>query len=114
MIPELLEAATAAAVGCTTSRSTLLCLIERKTTVKGPDVNTLQPAATANSNRQAGSPTFEVASGLTPVSNKFASMDRIDEEMRCPVTEVCTISTHPPSEGDATTVGKPASIRPST
>ena len=91
------EAVIAGAVGFTTSRTVLHRSIEGET-VPGTDADALELLTIAKSMRDAGSAVFEVASDLAPESNEFAWMDRIIDEMKCPVTYACVQNDVDPSQ----------------
>ena len=82
------EAISAGAVGFTTSRTVLHRSIEGET-VPGTNADALELLTIAKSMCEAGSAVFEVATDLAPESNEFSWMDRIIDEMKCPVTYAC-------------------------
>ncbi|MFT4562078.1 MAG: N-acyl-D-amino-acid deacylase [Gammaproteobacteria bacterium] len=91
------EAIAAGAVGFTTSRTVLHRSIDGEV-VPGTDADALELLTIAKGMQNAGSAVFEVASDLAPESNEFDWMDRIIDEMKCPVTYACVQNDEDPSQ----------------
>ncbi len=91
------EAVQAGAVGFSTSRTILHRAIDGEV-VPGTDADAIELLSIAAGMRDAGSAVFEVASDLAPESNEFTWMDRIIDEMRCPVTYACVQNDTDPAQ----------------
>ncbi|MDA0822257.1 MAG: amidohydrolase family protein [Proteobacteria bacterium] len=91
------QAVAAGAVGFTTSRTVLHRSIDGEV-VPGTDADALELLTIAKGMRAAGSAVFEVASDLAPESNEFDWMDRIIDEMQCPVTYACVQNDEDPAQ----------------
>ena len=91
------EAVAAGAVGFTTSRTVLHRSIDGDA-VPGTDADAAELLSIAEGMRDAGSAVFEVASDLAPESSEFAWMDKIIDDMHCPVTYACVQSDEDPGQ----------------
>ncbi len=91
------ESIAAGAVGFTTSRTILHRSIDGEV-VPGTDADANELLAIAKGMRDAGSAVFEVASDLAPESDEFNWMDRIIDEMHCPVTYACVQNDADPTQ----------------
>lgn len=91
------EAISAGAVGFSTSRTVLHRAIDGQV-VPGTDADATELLSIAAAMRDAGSAVFEVASDLAPESEEFAWMDRIIDDMHCPVTYACVQNDDDPNQ----------------
>jgi N-acyl-D-aspartate/D-glutamate deacylase len=91
------EAVRAGAVGFSTSRTVLHRDVDGEV-VPGTDADAIELLAIAAGMREAGGAVFEVASDLAPESDEFAWMDRIIDEMQCPVTYACVQNDDDPNQ----------------
>ncbi|MFT4583465.1 MAG: N-acyl-D-amino-acid deacylase [Gammaproteobacteria bacterium] len=91
------QAVAAGAVGFTTSRTVLHRSIDGEV-VPGTDADALELLTIAKGMQKAGSAVFEVASDLAPENNEFDWMDRIIDEMKCPVTYACVQNDEDPAQ----------------
>lgn len=91
------QAIMAGAVGFTTSRTVLHRSVDGEL-VPGTEADAAELLTIAEGMRYAGAAVFEVASDLAPESKEFAWMDRIIDEMNCPVTYACVQNDEDPDQ----------------
>jgi len=91
------EAVSAGAVGFSTSRTVLHRAVDGEV-VPGTTADAIELLAVAAGMRDAGGAVFEVASDLAPESEEFSWMDRIIDEMHCPVTYACVQNDDDPNQ----------------